>query len=148
MANKLSLITFLFATVVVASCGKEPTTAPPLEKVQTDPKPMARDMKDFTFAQKSEFVIAMQAKVTTLDLNLDKLSAKIDGSSDAVKAETRPKLLALRDQKARLNQQLADAGNATESTWEDVKAGTKKTSDALANSFAEASQWMGDKIAP
>ena len=90
----------------------------------------------------------MQTQLTALDQNLDKLSAQIDASSDAVKAEARPKLLALRDQEARLEQQLVDAGNATESTWEDVEAGTKKASDALANSFAQASQWVGEKVAP
>jgi hypothetical protein len=54
----------------------------------------------------------------------------------------------LRDQVAQLNQQLADASNATESTWDSVKTGSQKSYDALAKSFAEARQWVSDKIAP
>ena len=83
-------------------------------------------MKNYTFAQKDEFVKAMQGQLTALNQDLDKLSAKIDSSSDAVKAEAKPKLQALRDQATKLNQQLADASNATESTWDGVKADSKK----------------------
>ena len=77
MENKAWLMTVLGAAVLVAGCGKEPTTAPTLDKVQTEAKPMARDMKDYTFAEKAEFVTAMQAQLTALDQNLDKLSAKM-----------------------------------------------------------------------
>ena len=83
-------------------------------------------MKDYTFAQKAEFVKAMQAQLDALNKDLDQLSAKIDSSSDAVKAEAKPKLQALRDQAAQLNKQLDDAKNATESTWDSVKAGSRK----------------------
>jgi hypothetical protein len=54
----------------------------------------------------------------------------------------------LRDQAAQLNQQLADAQNATESAWDSVKAGSQKAYDALAKSFTEVRQWVSDKIAP
>ena len=86
--------------------------------------------------------------MTTLNQDLDKLSAKIDNSSDAIKAEAKPKLQALRDQAAKLNQQLADAQNASESTWDSVKAGSQKACDAMEKSFTEARQWVSDKIAP
>ncbi|MEJ0090012.1 MAG: hypothetical protein WDM80_17940 [Limisphaerales bacterium] len=135
-------------TALLVGCEKEQTTAQQIDKVQTETKQAAQDMKDYTFAQKAEFVTAMQAQLTTLDQDLDKLSAKIDASSDAIKAEAKPKLQALRDQAAALKQQLADASNATESTWDSVKAGSQKAYDSLANSFAEARQWVSDKIAP
>ena len=80
-------------------------------------------MKDYTFAQKDEFVKAMQVQLDALNKDLDQLSAKIDSSSDAVKAEAKPKLQALRDQAAQLNKQLGEAKNATESSWDSVKAG-------------------------
>lgn len=148
MKNKTWLITFLSAAALVAGCDKEPTTAQQIDKVQTETKQAAQDMKDYTFAEKAEFVKAMQGQLTALDQDLDKLAAKIDSSSDAIKAEAKPKLQALRDQAAQLNKQLADAQNATESTWDDVKAGSKKAYAALANSFTEARQWVSDKIAP
>jgi hypothetical protein len=142
------LITSFLAAVIVTSCGKEQTPSQQIDKVQTETKQAAEDMKDYTFAQKAEFVKAMQDQLATLDQDLDKLSAKIDISSDAIKAEAKPKLKALRDQSVQLHQQLADAQNATESTWDSVKAGSKKAYDSLAKSFTEARQWLSDKIAP
>ena len=146
--NQTLLIAFFATAAFMMGCDKEPTTAQQMDKVQTETKQAAQDMKDYTFAQKAEFVKAMQAQLTTLNQDLDQLSAKIDSSSDAIKTEAKPKLQALREQAAKLNEQLADASNATESSWDDVKAGSKKTYDALAKSFAEARQWVSDKIAP
>src|ERR1035438_8478129 len=108
MKNKTWLITFLSAATIVVGCDKEKTTAQQIETVKTETKQAASDMKDYTFAEKDEFVKYMQGQMTTLNQNLDTLSAKIDSSSDVVKAEAKPKLQALRDQAAKLNQQLAD----------------------------------------
>lgn len=148
MKNQTWLVVFAFVAGFAAGCDKPSTTAQQMEKVQTETKQAAQDMKDYTFAQKAEFVKAMQTQLIALNADLDKLSARIDNSSDAIKAEAKPKLQALRDQAATLNQQLANASNATESTWDDVKAGSKKAFDALANSFTQARQWVSDKIAP
>jgi chromosome segregation ATPase len=146
--NKTWLITLLSAAAFAVGCEKEQTTSQQIEKVKTETKQAAQDMKDYTFAQKAEFVKAMQAQLTALNEDLDKLSAKIDSSSDAVKAEAKPKLQVLRDQAAKLTQQLVDAQNATESTWDDVKAGSQKAFDSLKDGFNQARQWVSDKIAP
>lgn len=138
----------LTAVLFVAGCDKAQTTTQQIDKIQTETKQAAADMKDYTYAQKAEFVKAMRAQLTTLDQDLDNLAAKIDSSPAAVKAEAAPKLKALREQAAMLNPQLADAQNATESTWESVKAGSKKAFAALQTSFADARQWLSDKIAP
>ena len=148
MKNKTLLITFLAAATFAVGCEKEKTTAQQIETVKTETKQAAQDMKDFTFAQKDEFVKSMQAQLATLNQDLDKLSAKIDSSSDAIKAEAKPKLQALREQAAKLNTQLADAQNATESTWDSVKAGTKTAYEAVEKGFNDARQWVSDKIAP
>jgi len=148
MNNKILLASILSVAVYATGCDKEQTTSQQIDKVQTETKQTAQDMKDYTFAQKAEFVKAMQVQVATLNEDLATLSSKIDSSSDAIKAEAKPKLQALRDQVAQLNQQLADASNATESTWDSVKAGAQKSYDALAKSFAEVRQWVSDKIAP
>ena len=148
MKNKPMLITFLAAVTFVVGCDKEQTTSQQIDTVKTETKQAASDMKDYTFAEKDEFVKYMQGQLTTLNADLDKLAAKIDSSSDDIKAEAKPKLQALRDQAAKLNQQLADDSNATASTWDSVKAGTKKAYDAMAASFADARQWVSDKIAP
>jgi capsule polysaccharide export protein KpsE/RkpR len=148
MKNKPLLITVLAAFVFAAGCGKEPTAAQQIETIKTETKEAKLDMKDYTYAQKAEFVTYMQGQLTTLDADLDKLAAKIEKSSDAVKADAKPKLEALRKQAANLKQQLADSQNATETTWESVKTASKKTWESLATSFAEARQWASDKIAP
>jgi chromosome segregation ATPase len=148
MKNKTLLITFLSAATIVVGCDKEKTTAQQIETVKTETKQAAQDMKDYTFAQKDEFVKYMQGQLTTLNQDLDKLSAKIDSSSDAIKAEAKPKLQALRDQATKLNQQLADAQNATESTWDSVKAGTKSAYESVEKGFNDARQWVSDKIKP
>ncbi|MDR3457689.1 MAG: hypothetical protein P4N60_09600 [Verrucomicrobiae bacterium] len=148
MKNKILLLTLISAGSLVAGCDKEKSASQQMETVKTETAQAAQDMKDYTFAQKAEFVKAMQAQLTTLNQDLDKLSAKIDSSSDAVKTEAKPKLQALRDQATALNQQLADAQNATESTWDSVKTGTKKAYDAMANGVLDARQWVSDKIKP
>jgi len=148
MKNHTLLITFLSSAAFMVGCDKEKTASQQIDQVKTETVQAASDMKDYTYAEKADFVKYMQGQLTTLNSDLDKLSAKIDSSSDAVKAEAKPKLQALRDQAAKLTQQLADDGNATESTWDDVKAGTKKAYASLASSFSDARQWVSDKIAP
>jgi chromosome segregation ATPase len=148
MKNKMMFVTFLSAAAFFVGCDNQPTTTQQIETVKTETKQDAQDMKDYTYAQKAEFVKAMQGQLATLDQDLDKLSAKIDSSSDAVKAEAKPKLQALRDQAAKLNDQLADASNATESTWDSVKAGSEKAWDSLQSGVTSARQWVSDKIAP
>ena len=141
-------MTFLSIAAFAAGCEKEQSTTQQIEKVKVETKQAAQDMKDYTFAQKTEFVAAMQVQLDALNKDIDQLSAKIDSSTDAVKAEAKPKLQALRDQTAQLDKQLADAKNATDSTWDSVKAGFSKAYNATKDGFNQARQWVSDKIAP
>jgi chromosome segregation ATPase len=148
MKNKTLVITVLSIAAFAVGCNKEQTTSQQLEKVKVETKQTAQDMKDYTFAQKAEFVKTMQGQLDALNKDLDQLSAKIDSSSDAVKAEAKPKLQALRDQAAQLNKQLDDVRNATESTWDSVKNDFYKAYEATKDGFNQARQWVSDKIAP
>ena len=148
MKNKTLVIAFLSIAAFAVGCNKEQTTSQQLENVKTETKEAAQDMKDYTFAQKAEFVKQMQIQLDALNKDLDQLAAKIDSSSDAVKAEAKPKLQALRDQAAQLNKQLDEARNATESTWDSVKNGFQKAYEATKDGFNQARQWVSDKIAP
>ena len=148
MKHKTLILTLFAATAFAVGCSKEDSTSQQLEKVKSETQTAARDMKDYTYAQKDDFVKQMQTQLTALNQDLEKLSAKIERSSDTVKAEAKPKLQALRDQSGTLNQQLDKVRNATESTWDDVKAGSKKAYDALADGFNQARTWVSDKIAP
>ena len=152
MKNKTLAVTVLSIAAFAMGCNKDQTTSPSVpqqvETIKTETKQAAQDMKDYTFAQKAEFVKAMQAQLDALNKDLDQLSTKIDSSSDAVKAEAKPKLQALRDQAAQLNKQLDEAKNATESTWDSVKSGFSKAYDATKDGFNQTRQWISDKIAP
>jgi len=148
MKNKTLVITLLSIAAFAVGCEKQQTTSQQIEKVTTETKQAAQDMKDYTFAQKAEFVKTMQGQLDALNKDLDQLSAKIDSSSDAVKAEAKPKLQALRDQAAQLSKQLDEARNATESTWDSVKTGFQKGYQATKDGFNQARQWVSDKIAP
>jgi ElaB/YqjD/DUF883 family membrane-anchored ribosome-binding protein len=141
-------MTFLAAATFALGCDKEKTTAQQIATVTTETKQAAQAMQDYTFAQKAEFVQSMQGQLTTLDKDLDTLAATIDKASAAIQAEAKPKLQALRAQATKLKQQLADAQNATESTWDSVKAGTKSAYEAVAKGFNDARQWVSDKIKP
>jgi ElaB/YqjD/DUF883 family membrane-anchored ribosome-binding protein len=90
----------------------------------------------------------MQGQLDALNKDIDALSSKIENSSDAVKADAKPKLQALRDEASGLNKQLDEAKNATETTWDSVKAGTKRAYNGLKDDFQQARQWASDKIAP
>jgi predicted nucleic acid-binding Zn-ribbon protein len=150
MKNTLLAITFVAVTAFAVGCkpSEESSTAQQLDKVKTETKADAQAMKDYTFAQKADFVADMQSRVDAVNKDLDTLSAKIEKSSDTAKAEAKPKLQALRDETAKMNKQLDEARNATESTWDSVKASSKKDYDALKDDFQQARQWVSDKIAP
>jgi cytochrome c556 len=132
----------------VVGCNKETTTAEQLDKAQARTEQTAQEMKDFSYAQKSQFVEKMRGELATLNTELDQLSSKIEKSSDASKAEAKPKLAALREQTAKLNKQLDAVKDATESTWDNVKDGFNKAYASSKNGFQEARLWVSEKIAP
>lgn len=148
MNHKAIFIILLSAATFAVGCKKEETTTQQLDTLKTETKAAAQNMQDYTYAQKAEFVKQMQGQLSALNQDLEKLSAKIESSSDAVKAEAKPKLETLRDQARQLNKQLDEVKNASESTWDSVKAGSKKTYEALKDSFQQARQWVSDKVAP
>ena len=148
MKNRAFFIMVLSGAALACGCEKNNTTSEQLEKAQTETKAAARDLKDYAYAQKQEFVQQMQSRLDALNQDLDKISAKIDSSSDAVKAEAKPKLQVLRDQANQLGKQLDEVKSASQSTWDKVKAGAEKAYDALTNGVSQARQWVSTKIAP
>ena len=138
----------LAVVAFAAGCDKAGTAAQQLDKVEAKTAEAAQDMKDYTYAQKDEFVAKMQAQLAVINKDLEQLETKISQSSDAVKAEAKPKLKALREKAAQLNKQLDEVRNATESTWNSVKAGSKKAYGELTDGFNQARQWVSEKIAP
>jgi hypothetical protein len=144
-----NLIISLLALVTFAvACDKEQTTSQQIDKVQAETKQAAQDMKDYTYAQKSAFVETMQGQLAALNRDLDQLSAKVEKSSDTCQSRGKAQASGVAGPGDKLNQQLDKAKNATESTWDDVKSGSKKAYNELAAGFEQARQWVSDKIAP
>ena len=60
MKNKKLFLTLLSLAAIGIGCDKEKTANQQIETVKTEAKQDAADMKDYTFAQKDDFVKAMQ----------------------------------------------------------------------------------------
>jgi chromosome segregation ATPase len=150
LKHKTSLLTFVTVAVIAVGCEKEQTTSQKIDQLQTETKAAAQNLaeQDYTYAQKDEFTEKLKGQLAEINRDLDQLGAKIEASSAAAKAEAQPKLQALRDQAAKLNAQLDEAKNATESTWDSVKAGSKKAYADLKDGFIQVRQWVSEKIAP
>ena len=148
MKHNSLILALLSSAALVVGCNKEATTSEQLDKAQTKTTEVAHDMKDFSYAQKSQFVEKMRSQLVALNADLDQLAAKIEKSSDAAKAQAKPKLQALRDQTGHLNKQLDEVKNATESNWDKVKDRLNTAYQSSKDGFQEARQWVSDKIAP
>jgi len=153
MKNTWLALPVLALTVLASGCNPpaedaQATTTEQFAKVKSETKEAARDMKDYAYTQKAQFVSQMQGQLADINRDIDQLSAKVEKANDTVKAEAKPKLQALREQTAKLNKQLEEVANATESTWDSVKDGSRKGYEALKDGFQQARQWASDKIAP
>lgn len=148
MKHKTLFLVLIPAAVFLAGCEKPKTATQEIAKVQAKATEAAADMKDYTFAQKAEFSASMQSQIAEINRDLDALEKKLEGASVAVKAEAKPKIEALRLHSAALTKQLDLVKNSTESTWDSVKAGTKKAYAELKDGFNAARQWVSEKIAP
>jgi len=150
MKKTFRAITFFAIAAFAVGCkpSDDNSTSQQLDKVKTESKADAKAMKDYAYAQRAEFVTMMQGQLDALNKDIDTLSAKIDSSSDAVKADAKPKLQAMRDKAAALNKQLDDVKGASESTWDSIKASSEKAYSGLKDDFQQARQWASDKIAP
>ncbi len=141
-------ISLLAIGTLAIGCNKEPEPMVPIVQSAPASKEVVREVKDYSFAQKAEYTKSMSDQLAEIDRDLEQLGAKIEKSSDAVRAETKVKYQALRDQESMLKRKLEEAGDATETTWEAVKTSTKTAFDALKENFQQSRQWLSEKIAP
>lgn len=155
--KKTRVITSFLVAAFAISCkpsGEKPValsneaTAPRKESVQAATKEIVQDVQDYTFEKKTEFVAAMQGHLAEMNRDLDDLSVRIEKSSEAVKAEAKPRLAALREQATQWKKQIGDAGDATTSIWSVIKVDVEKTYAAMKDGLAQARQTVSDKIAP
>jgi uncharacterized membrane-anchored protein YhcB (DUF1043 family) len=159
MRHMMMVITFLFIAGLAVGCAstdgksavgsrQSETAAAQLDKGQADTKEAAQAIQDYPYAQKAEFVDKMKKDLAEIQKELDRLSAKVDKSSGAAKEDAKTQLNAVREKWAQAKKQLDQAESATESTWDDVKSGVKKSYGELKDSFTKTRQWLGEKIEP
>lgn len=155
MKNTSIIISSLVAATLLVGCkpANEPSTpsesAPAaLANAKQQTKEAIQAGQDYAYAQKAEFVAAMQTQIAAMNKEIDELSAKVESSSSAAKDEAKVKLQALRDQAAALTKKLDSVGSATESTWDSVKGGFNQAYEQTKEAFNQSRQWLSEKIAP
>jgi chromosome segregation ATPase len=151
MKSNPLLLTLLAIGILSLGCNRRDTTSEQVTPVQahTTPTPQSSTpVNTYNYSEKHVFTSHIETELAELNHEIDLLAARIDRSSDQVKTEASAKLQRLRDQSARLNEQLEEAKGSSESAWDDVKSGTKRSLDSLNESFQESRQWVSEKIAP
>jgi len=155
--KRILVITSLLVAALATGCkpsAEKPSTettgtaAQKLDQVQAATENAAQQMRDYTYAQKDEFVATMQTRLAELNQSLNELSANVEKAGDAVKTEAAPRIAALRDQAKQLQAKLAEVAQAEPSTWDGIKADSEKAYASLKDGFNQARQWASEKIAP
>ena len=131
-----------------ASETTEKTTTQQLNNAAVETKDPAAQIKEYTFGQKTEFVMAMRAQLVELNQGIDELTVKTEKSSEAVKAEAAPKIAELREKAAKLGKQIDEISGATLPTWNVMKADAEKTYTELKDGIVQSRQAVSDKVAP
>ena len=138
------LITFLAVATFAVGCDQQKPSAEPTTTIVSDSL-LAVDLENLTTEQKTNYVQTMFSELTALDEELAKLAAKVDISTDALKAEATPMLRALREKITHLKQQLVAV---TPATWANAQAEARETYASMTNGFTEARRWVSEKISP
>jgi len=159
MGHVKRVIPFVLALALTADCKStaEKSTAETkqdeiaalqLGKAKAATKEAAQAMQDYAFTQKAEFVATMNKELVAIQEELDHLTAKVENSGGAAKADAKERLEAAREKWALTKRALDQAESATESSWNDVKKGFRDSYAGLKDSIAMTRRWLSDKIAP
>jgi peptidoglycan hydrolase CwlO-like protein len=103
---------------------------------------------EYSYSQKDELVSKMKSQLADVNSEIKRLSEKVATSAGNAKDEAKPKLEALKEKAKNLDVYIDKAQNASESTWADVKDGSRKALDDAKQGFNEARAWLAEKIAP
>jgi RNA processing factor Prp31 len=109
-------------------------------------KESAETVVDYSFDQRSACVVQAVAELDSLDQEIRQLSDKLATASDSVKIDARHEIIMLSDQRAALNQRLADLQNATTDNWDEAKTEFKMADDYARTSWRQTWQWLIAKL--
>ena len=131
-----------------ASEPEHARTAEQREKAKVEAQEAKQALQDYAYAQKAEFIAQMKKDLAETEQELDRLSAKVDESTGAAKADAKLKLDAVREQCVQAKRKIDEAEAATETTWDEVKVSARRSYGEMKESFDETRQWVSDKIEP
>ena len=159
MKHTILVTTLLTAAAFAVGCTSKDVKAavPPrqadpaaaqLDRAKAETKQAAQAMRDYAYAEKTEFVDKMRRELVGTQEELDRLSAKVESAGGAAKTDAKAKLETVREKWTLAKKQLDRAETGTASDWEDVKNGFKQSYTDLKDSSDKTRQWLSDKIAP
>ena len=119
-----------------------------VQQARRETSEATRAAANYSYAQKSEMVQDMKGEIAEINKEAERLAGRMGEASDAARVEAKAKLQDLHKKTVDLNTKLDRAKDSSESRWEDVKAGVKKSYDELNESFKQARQWLSEQIAP
>lgn len=133
--------------VIAAGCKQSKNQAS-FENLKDETRKTYEAAKDYTFAQRAEFAVAMKVEIAKLNEEITELGVSIEKAGGSARAEAKAKLQTLRQRVADLNLKTDAINNATESTWDALKSGVKQGYSEATESFRQARVWLSEKIAP
>lgn len=94
---------------------------------------------DYSYKEKDKFA-------SKLKKELSEINAEIERAGRDMKAEAKPRIEKLKDKARNLDVEIEKVENATEETWNDIKAGSRKAFEEIKAGFRDAREWTAEKI--
>lgn len=123
-------ITVLAVSVGLLGCDKSneasldrPATNVTAREVKQEVREAIAAGKEYLSSNKDQFVASAEVKLKQLDAKIAELGARAQTLQADAKAETTKAIDALSEQRAKLGDKLEAVKQASQETWQDVKAG-------------------------
>jgi hypothetical protein len=145
MKRKFFTLSSAVLLLATSACNKTETTT---VTSQTEKGSAKKVEVEYSYSEKPKLVEKLKSELNEVNGEIKRVGDKMADSTEQARAEAKPKLEALKEKAKNLDVYIDKAQNATESTWNDVKAGSQKALDEAKAGFTEARQWLSDKIAP
>ena len=159
MENTVRIMTFLLVGAFTVGCKAETNASPSKSKLDENvseqrenakqaTRKAAQAMEKYGYARKEQFVHSMKKELADVEKDIDRLTAKVDSSTGAVKAEAKDKLEAVRLKWNKAREQLDEAESATEDNWDNFEGEFRKANGELKSKLDDVRVWLAKKIMP
>ena len=112
-------------------------------EVEQEVDPRFDALEGFTMEQRAEFEQELNTMIQDFDLRISDLEAQTATLDESTKTQLDAEIMALRQQRDLLQQQLGQLGAVTEEKWETVKSGILAAIEAFEQSVQEAESRVG-----